>query len=78
MSIRGTVFIIISLVAFLWSFKRPKIGLFYFILLLFLRDGYLMEQIPYIYLEWHLPLVTSLVVLITWFFNSLEIGRAHV
>lgn len=71
MSIRGSLFIIVTFIVFVTSFKKPKIGLFYFLFLLFLRDGYLMEQIPEIYREWHLPLITGWVVMIAWFLNGL-------
>ena len=71
MSIRLTLFFIITFVVFIAAFKKPKIGLFYFILLLFLRDGYFMEEMPEIYLNWHLPLITAWVALVAWFINGL-------
>ncbi|MDP3791833.1 MAG: O-antigen ligase family protein [Candidatus Omnitrophota bacterium] len=63
---RIALFCLITLVAILWTFKKPTIGLFYFLILLFLRDGYLMERIPEIYTSWHIPMITGWLILVAW------------
>jgi probable O-glycosylation ligase (exosortase A-associated) len=75
MSIRLSLFFVITIVVFFTTFRKPKVGLFYFLLLLFLRDGYLMENIPEIYTNWHLPLITAWVVLISWVFHTFLQGE---
>lgn len=78
MSIRGGLFILVTALALIYTFKRPKIGLFYFLLLLFLRDGYLLENIPEVYMNWHIPMIAGWVILISWFCNnSFESGKVQ-
>lgn len=76
MSIRGSLFILVTVLALFYTFKKPKVGLFYFLLLLFLRDGYLMENIPQVFADWHTPMIAGWVILISWFCNnSFERGK---
>lgn len=74
MSIRGSIFILITIFVLFYTFRKPKIGLFYFLLLLFLRDGYLMENIPEVFIYWHVPMIAGWVILISWFFNTSAVG----
>lgn len=70
MSIRGVIFLLITISVLLYTFKKPKVGMFYFLCLLFLRDGYLMENVPEVYINWHMPLIAGWIILISWFFNN--------
>ncbi|MFA6320561.1 MAG: O-antigen ligase family protein [Candidatus Omnitrophota bacterium] len=63
---RILLFGLITVFAIFGSFRKPKIGLFYFLFLLFWRDGYLLEYLPQIYQEWHIPLIMGWVVLLSW------------
>ncbi len=72
MSLRVILFLGVAFISLAWSFKRPKVGIFFFIFLLFLRDGYFMEQLPEIYTNWHLPLITGWIVLVSWFWSNIH------
>jgi hypothetical protein len=74
MSIRGTLFIVITVLVFFYTFKKPKIGMIYFLFLLFLRDGFLLENIPEVYFNWHMPLIAGWVILISWFAHNIHEG----
>ncbi len=63
---------LISGVAILTSFRKPKIGLFFFLCLLLLREGYFMEQVPQIYIDWHLPMVIGWSLLVAWLFYTIN------
>ncbi len=66
---------VITVITLFTTFKKPKIGLFYFLFLLFLRDGFLWTRTPEIYVDWHLPLIVGWTVLIAWIFKSISSGE---
>lgn len=70
MSIRGSIFILITIFVLFYTFKKPKIGLYYFLFLLLLRDGYIMENLPDIYINWHIPMIAGWFIVISWFAHA--------
>lgn len=74
MSIRLTLFAIITIIVVIWTFRKPKIGLFYFLGLLILRDGYLMENVPELYFNWHLPIIAGWLIFVSWLCSALSKG----
>lgn len=69
---RLALFWILTAIIVIWTFRKPKVGLFYFLGLLLLRDGYLMENLPDIYTSWHMPIITGWLILIAWIANVMS------
>jgi len=72
LSLRGILILFLTGAGILLTFRKPKFGLMAFIVLLFLRDGFLMIWFPPIYKILHLPQTFGILTFISWFIHNRE------
>ena len=65
-SLRGILILSLGFIGMIATFRRPKWGVIIFIILFYIRDGFLNEWFPFAYTTLHLPLVFGILTGISW------------
>jgi len=68
-SFRGGLVLFLTGASIVLTFRNPKYGIVVFIILLFLREPFLMNWFPPVYETIHLPKVFGILTFVSWFLN---------
>lgn len=74
-SLRGIFFLLITAIVVIFTFRKPLIGIMYFIIITQLRDGLLLDWFPEAFTVLHLPLVFGCLILAAWICSKSQTSK---